>query len=47
MSSVLALLFEAVSVACILALAWVILFKAGSKDPAQLKVSGLTLHDLS
>jgi amino acid transporter len=47
-SSVLTLVFEAVSVVCILALAWVILFKHGfTSDPAQLKVSGMTLHDLS
>lgn len=47
-SSVLTLVFEAVSVACIVALAWVILFKHGfTADTAQLKVSGLTLHDLS
>jgi amino acid transporter len=47
-SSVLTLLFEAASVACILALAAVILFKHGSPvDTAQLQVKGMTLHGLS
>jgi amino acid transporter len=47
-SSLLTLVFEAASVACILALACVILFKHGfSVDTAQLKVQGMTLHDLS
>ncbi len=47
-SSLLTLVFEAVSVVCIVALAWVILFKNWfPSDPAQLKVSGMTLHDLS
>ncbi len=47
-SSVLTLFFEAASVACITALACVILFKHGfTVDTRQLKVQGLTLHDLS
>ncbi len=47
-SSLLTLLFEAISVACIVALACVILFKHGfPTDTAQLKVHGMTLHDLS
>ena len=47
-SSLLTLLFEVASVACILALACVILFKHGFPiDTAQLKVQGMTLHDLS
>src|SRR3984957_17142382 len=47
-SSLLTLLFEAASVACILALAFVILFKHGfPTDTAQLKVHGMTIHDLS
>jgi amino acid transporter len=47
-SSLLTLLFEAASVACIVALACVILFKHGfPTDTAQLKVHGLTVHDLS
>jgi amino acid transporter len=47
-SSLLTLLFEAASVGCILALACVILFKHGfPSDTAQLKVHGMTLHDLS
>jgi amino acid transporter len=47
-SSLLTLLFEAVSVACILALGAVILFKHGfPSDTAQLKAHGMTLHDLS
>jgi amino acid transporter len=47
-SSLLTLLFEAASVGCIVALACVILFKHGfPTDTAQLKVQGMTLHDLS
>ncbi len=47
-SSLLTLLFEGASMACILALGAVILFKPGfAVDTAQLKVQGLTLHDLS
>jgi amino acid transporter len=47
-SSLLTLLFEAASVACILSLAAVILFKHGSPiDTAQLSVKGMTLHGLS
>ncbi len=47
-SSLLTLLFEAVSVACIVALSCVILFKHGfPTDTTQLKVHGMTLHDLS
>jgi amino acid transporter len=47
-SSLLTLLFEAVSVTCIVALACVILFKHGfPSDTAQLKVHGMTIHDLS
>jgi amino acid transporter len=47
-SSLLTLLFEGASVACITALACVILFKHGfTVDTAQLKVQGLTVHDLS
>ena len=42
------MLFEALSVTCIVALACVILFKHGfPTDTAQLKVQGMTLHDLS
>jgi amino acid transporter len=47
-SSLLTLLFEAASVACIVALSCVILFKHGFvADTSQLKVHGMTLHDLS
>jgi amino acid transporter len=47
-SSLLTLAFEGASVACILALAAVILFKHGfPSDPTQLKAHGMTLHDLS
>jgi amino acid transporter len=47
-SSLLTLFFEAASVACIVALACVILFKHGfPTDTAQLKVHGMTVHDLS
>src|ERR1700761_5293438 len=47
-SSLLTLLFEAASMACIAALACVILFKHGfTVDTTQLKVHGLTIHDLS
>ena len=47
-SSLLTLAFEGVSVACILALAAVILFKHGfPSDSTQLKAHGLTLHGLS
>jgi amino acid transporter len=47
-SSLLTLLFEALSVTCIVALSCVILFKHGfPTDTAQLKVHGMTLHDLS
>jgi amino acid transporter len=47
-SSLLTLAFEGASVACILALAAVILFKHGlPTDTVQLKAQGLTLHDLS
>jgi amino acid transporter len=47
-SSLLTLLFEAASVSCIVALACVILFKHGfPTDTEQLKVHGMTLHDLS
>jgi amino acid transporter len=47
-SSLLTLLFEAVSVACIVALSCVVLFKHGfPTDTAQLKAHGMTLHDLS
>jgi amino acid transporter len=47
-SSLLTLLFEAASVGCIVALACVILFKHGfPTDTAQLKLHGMTLHDLS
>lgn len=47
-SSLLTLAFEGVSVACILALGAVILFKHGFPvDTAQLKAQGMTLHDLS
>jgi len=47
-SSLLTLAFEAASVACILALAAIILFKHGfPTDTTQLKVHGMTLHDLS
>jgi amino acid transporter len=47
-SSLLTLMFEAVSVTCILALAAVILFRHGfPADTAQLEVHGMTLHDLS
>jgi amino acid transporter len=47
-SSLLTLLFEAASVSCIVALACVILFKHGfPTDTAQLRVQGMTLHDLS
>ena len=42
------MLFEALSVTCIIALACVILFKHGfPTDTAQLKVHGMTIHDLS
>jgi amino acid transporter len=47
-SSLLTLLFEAASVGCIVALACVILFKHGfPTDTSQLKLHGMTLHDLS
>jgi amino acid transporter len=47
-SSLLTLLFEVASVACILSLAAVILFKHGfPADSAQLEVKGMSLHDLS
>ncbi|MGH9120954.1 MAG: APC family permease, partial [Acidimicrobiales bacterium] len=47
-SSVLTLLLEALSVACILSLAFVVLFKHGlSVDTSQLQVKGMTLHGLS
>ncbi len=47
-SSLLTLIFEAASVACIISLACVILFKHGfPTDTAQLKVQGMTPHDLS
>jgi amino acid transporter len=47
-SSLLTLFFEALSVACIIALACIILFKHGfTLDTTQLKVQGLTIHDLS
>jgi len=47
-SSLLTLMFEVASVACILALACVILFKHGfPTDTAQLNVHGMTLHGLS
>ncbi len=47
-SSLLTLLFEVASVGCIVALSCVILFKHGFPvDTAQLKVHGMTLHDLS
>jgi len=47
-SSLLTLVFEFLSVACILSLAAVVLFKHGLKiDTAQLQVKGLNLHGLS
>jgi len=47
-SSLLTLLFECLSVACILSLAAVVLFKHGvSVDTDQLKLKGLTAHGLS
>ncbi len=47
-SSLLTLFFEALSVTCIIALACVILFKHGfALDTTQLKVHGMTVHDLS
>jgi amino acid transporter len=47
-SSLLTLLFEIVSVSCIVALSCVILFKHGfPSDTTQLKAHGMTIHDLS
>ena len=47
-SSILTLVIEAVSMVCIIALAWVVLFKSGSVvDHAQFRAQGLTLHALS
>ena len=47
-SSLLTLVFECVSVACILALAFVVLFKHGfTVDTSIVKAKGMTLHGLS
>ena len=47
-SSLMTLLFEGASMACILSLAAVILFKHGiTVDTTQLRASGMTMHDLS
>jgi len=47
-SSILTLVIEALSMICIVALAWVILFKSSSVvDHAQLTIQGMTLHALS